>query len=117
MSVDPISVQEFQTRWELITDLFGELQKNGIDCAIPEPEEGYETVLEYIHDQGIDLADERELFLYMMGTCKIIEALWGGFQWGKTSREELVSVLNVIRNELSILRDFLPDAYFACFLA
>lgn len=108
----------FNSRWELIVDLFDELQANGLSCEIaaPNPDES-DYLQELEAEQCVDLGNDHELYLYVKGMCSVVEVIWLSVQAGTTSNNELKSVLNVVCNNLSIIRPFLPDAYFTRFFA
>lgn len=113
----PAGVATFNTRWELIIDLFDNLQSHGLSCAIGPEDEDHIYVLEELEDQCIDLTNERELYVYIMGMCSIVETLFDAFEEDKVPVDEVAAPLAALRNALSVLKPFLPDAYFDRFFA
>lgn len=110
-------MREFSTRWELIIDLFDELQEERqLNCAIGPTEEDHIYVLDQYEEQGIDLQNERELFIFVLGMCNIVEVQFRQVEAGSLPVDELVSSLAVLRSTLAILRPFLPLEYFTRFL-
>jgi hypothetical protein len=110
------TVSEFATRWELVVDLFETLSRLQLNISIAEVPEDADVVQEYLAGQGINLRDEHQCYVFVMGMCNLVEAMHTSFEAGNVPRDELISALARLLGILAHIRQFLPQEIFTRFL-
>ncbi len=110
------SIASFATRWELVVDLLESLQANHINVSIGPVETDHEQILETMQDQGINLLNEHECYVYVLGMCGMVENIWSLHKAGNVSIDEVATVVAALRATLAVIQPFVPEAYFTRFL-
>ncbi len=109
-------VTQFSTRWEMIVDFLSELAQEGFDVVIPIAPEESSLVLEYFAQQAVDLSDEHQCYVYLLGMASVVESLLSSYKNNEVSTAELKNALSAMLDNLAYIRSFLPEELFIRFL-
>lgn len=109
-------VTQFSTRWELVTDLLAELTEHNMEIFIAEIPEDVDIVLDELQDQGINLANEHECYVFVMGMCNLVEAQLISHKDGSLPRDELIGSVGRMLGIMAFIRPFLPEDIFIRYL-
>ncbi len=109
-------VTEFSTRWELVADLLNELSQLNFSISIAEVPMDADIVLDELREQGIDVTNEHECYVFVMGMCNLVEALLTSHQHGNVPRDELMGAVSRMLGILSFIRNYLPQDIFVRYL-
>ncbi len=109
-------VTQFSTRWELVSDLLEALKDENVIISIAQLPDDADIVLDELTQQGINLANEHECFVFVMGMCHLVEAELTSYQHGLLPRDELLSTVARMLGIFAIIRAFLPQHIFIRYL-